>query len=168
MSLTRFAVGLCLLLAALLSATAPAPAPAQAHDYKAGSLEIGHPWARATVPGMRAGAAFLTVANHDGVAADRLVAARTPAADKAELHEHVRDGDVMRMRPVAGGIEIPPGATVALAPGGLHIMLIGLKAPLAAGSRVPLTLVFERAGEVAVELAVGPLSAPAGEASHMH
>jgi copper(I)-binding protein len=132
--------------------------PALAHDYKLGDLEIGHPWARATAPSAPTGAGFLTITNR-GTAPDRLVAVRTPIAEQAQIHEMKMDGDVMRMRELDKGLDIPPGGTVALAPGGFHLMLIGLKKPLTKDTRVPLTLVFEKAGSIDVELAVEAMGA---------
>lgn len=152
MSPFRFAAPL---LAALVIAN-----PTFAHDYKTGDLQIGHPWARPTAG--KVGGAFLSIAN-TGTQPDRLLGGSTTAADKVELHQTIRDGDVMRMRPVES-LAVAPGAPVALKPGGLHIMLIGLKAPLKVGDRIPLTLRFERAGEVQVELMV---QAGSGEA-HSH
>jgi copper(I)-binding protein len=139
------------------------PTLALAHSYKAGEIDIGHPWSRAAPAGIT-GAGFLTLTNK-GSTPDRLVGARAEIARSVELHNHVMDGDVMRMRPVPA-IEIAPGAEVKLAPGGLHIMLIGLKEPLVKGARVPLTLVFEKAGEVPVELAVEAAGARGGEHQH--
>ena len=125
---------------------------AAAHGYKLGDLEIGHPYSRATAG--KTGVGYLSVTNNGG-APDRLLRATvgTGVADRAELHMTIRDGDVMRMRPV-GAVDIAPGQTVRLEPGGLHVMLAGLKAPLKAGDKVPLTLVFERAGSVEVVLNV--------------
>ncbi len=135
---------------ALLIATL---AVAQAHDYELGALSVGHPWARASAGAAPTGAAYLTVRN-DGAEADRLVAVETPAAGRAELHTHLHENGVMKMREVEGGIELPAGESVALAPGGLHVMLFGLAAPLEEGSRFPMTLVFEKAGRLEVEIAV--------------
>ncbi|PWC39243.1 copper chaperone PCu(A)C [Azospirillum sp. TSO35-2] len=125
---------------------------AWAHAYKAGPIEIDHPWARATAPSAPNGGAFLSLTN-TGTTEDRLVAASTPVAEKAELHTHINDNGVMRMRPV-DGIAVGPGAPVKLAPGGLHVMLLGLKQPLVKGAHFPLTLRFEKAGSVEVEVAV--------------
>lgn len=136
---------------------------AVAHSYKLGSLEIGHPWARATPPTAPAGGGFLTITN-TGTTPDRLIAVRTPVASSAQVHEMKMEGNVMRMREVDGGLAIPPGATVTLAPGGLHLMLMGLKAPFKQGEKVPVTLVFEKAGSIDVELAVVAMGAtPAHE-----
>lgn len=136
-------------LIAALQATLPAVAIAQ--EARAGDLAVQQPWTRAAGQGAT-GVGFLSISNR-GAAADRLLSASTPAARAVELHTMLRDGDVMRMRAV-DAIEIPAGQTVALRPGGLHIMLVGLSRPLREGETVPLTLRFERAGEVRVDLAV--------------
>ncbi|WP_243634446.1 copper chaperone PCu(A)C [Roseicella frigidaeris] len=140
-----------LLAAALLPAL-----PLAARAQQAGDLRIAEPWTRAAGQS-GTGAGFLTIANQGG-AADRLIGASTPAARVTEIHTHVREGDVLRMRPVAA-VEIPAGQTVTLQPGGFHLMLIGLLAPLIQGQTVPVTLRFERAGEVQVTLAVLPAGA---------
>ena len=142
----------------LSSAVALFGLPAAAHDYTLGSLKIGHPWARATPPTAPSGGGFLTVTN-TGTTADRLVSATSPAAGQVQIHEMKMDGNIMRMRELENGLEIPPGATVALAPGGLHLMMMGLKAPLKEATRVPVTLVFEKAGKIDVELQVMALGA---------
>ncbi len=135
--------------------------PALAHDYTQGALFIGHPWTRAAGAG-GTGAGYLSIRN-DGTAPDSLIGASTPAARAVELHTMLREGEVMRMRPVTE-IALPPGRIVALAPGGLHIMLIGLAAPLVLGTEVPLTLRFAQAGEVTVQLRVQA----AGTRQHVH
>ena len=127
--------------------------PAVAHDYPAGALKIGHPWARPTPTGAIAGAGYLTVTN-TGKAPDRLLGGSTPAADKLEVHEMSMTGGVMRMRPVEGGLAIAPGQTVELKPGGYHIMFIGLKKPLKTGDHVAATLKFEKAGPLRVDFYV--------------
>ncbi|MCA0302786.1 MAG: copper chaperone PCu(A)C [Proteobacteria bacterium] len=127
--------------------------PVFAHDYKVGSLEISHPWTRATAPTAKAGGGYVVITNK-GATADRLVAAESNASQKVEIHEMKMDGNVMRMRELAGGLEIPPGGSVMLKPGGYHIMFMELKAPLAKGNKVPVTLVFEKAGKVDVDFAV--------------
>lgn len=135
-------------LGALLAAIA---VPAAAQETSAGALRITRPWSRAAGGG-GTGAGYMTIRN-TGTAPDRLLAARFAGARTVELHTHIRDGDVMRMRPVPA-IDLPPGQEVRFQPGGLHIMLIGLTGPLRQGESVPLTLVFERAGEVEVMLRV--------------
>ncbi len=132
--------------------------PAAAHDYTLGTLKIGHPWSRATPPSAPSAGGFLTVTN-TGTTADRLISASSPAAGQVQIHEMKMDGTVMRMRELEKGLEIPPGATVALAPGGFHLMLMELKSPLKEATRVPVTLVFEKAGKIDVELAVVALGA---------
>ncbi len=144
-----------LILATALSVLAM---PAMAQDYKVGSLEITTPWTRATPPSARTGGGFMTITNK-GTTADRLVAVRSNASDKVEIHEMQMDGNVMRMRELAQGLEIPPGATVMLKPGSYHIMFMELKAPIAKDAKVPLTLVFEKAGSVDVQLTAQAMGA---------
>ena len=138
---------------------------ALAHGYKLGSLEIGHPWARATPPSAMAGGGFLTVTNK-GSEPDRLISAKSPAAARVEIHEMKMDGNIMRMRELEKGLEIPPGATVTLAPGGFHLMMMELKGPLTKDSKVPMTLTFEKAGVIEVELAVEAMGASPPEHKH--
>ncbi|HVO14088.1 MAG TPA: copper chaperone PCu(A)C [Alphaproteobacteria bacterium] len=149
----RLAVTLAL-AAALLSG------PALADDMvKVGSLEIEHAWVRPSAGPN--GAVYLEIDNK-GSAPDRLVAASTSAANKAELHTHVMDGNIARMRPV-DAIEVTPGSPTVLKPGGLHIMLLGLKAPLKEGDKVALTLTFEKAGKVDVSVPVQKNAAGIGQ-----
>jgi periplasmic copper chaperone A len=137
---------------------------AVAHGYQLGALKIDHPWARPTVPGQSTGGAYLGIDN--GGAGDRLLGGNTPAAARVEVHEMRMDGNVMRMREVPA-LELPSGKAVKLAPGGLHLMLIDLKAPLKVGDKVPLRLRFEKSGEIEVLLHVE--TKPAGPAdSHAH
>lgn len=148
-------------LAAALGAALLLPTrPARAHDYTLGELRIGHPWTRATAGTGAAGGGFLTIRN-TGTQPDRLLRAESPAAGVVELHTHINDQGVMRMRPVPD-IPIPPGAEVTLAPGGLHLMLINTRQRFDRGGRVPVTLVFERAGRIEVELAVEAAGARGG------
>lgn len=127
-------------------------------------VNIGKPWARATVPGATVGGGFLTVTNQ-GAAPDRLIGASSAAAAKTEIHEMAMEKDIMRMREVKG-IDIPAHGKVELKPGGFHLMFQQLKAPLKEGQKVPVTLKFEKAGEVKAELAVGSLGAGAGTEMH--
>ena len=152
----RASAALALVIAAAVSFTAPLPA--RAHDYSLGDLRIGHPWSRATPPTAKVGAGYLSIANQ-GTSPDRLVAASSPAAGRVEIHEMRMDGGVMRMREVPQGLSVPAGQRVELKPGGFHLMLLDLKAPLGEGAMVPLTLVFERAGRVDVDLKIEPVSA---------
>jgi copper(I)-binding protein len=147
--------------AALLAA-----APAGAHDYKLGPLSIGHPWSRATPPGAAVGAGYLTIANTDSEP-DRLVSATVAGAGRVQIHAMAEQGGVMIMRGLTEGLEIPAGATVELAPGGYHLMLMDLARPLKEGERLAGTLRFEKAGAIDVEFAVGPLGGePAGHDTH--
>jgi periplasmic copper chaperone A len=146
-----------LTLAALLATVALA---AQARDYKLGTLEIVNPWTRATPASAPSGGGFLVITN-TGKTADRLIAVKSQTSGKVEIHEMKMDGNVMRMRELEKGLEIPPGGTVELKPGGYHIMFMGLKAPFEKDTRVPATLVFEKAGSIDVELSVVPLGAGA-------
>ena len=132
--------------AALLYAFYCAAAMAQT-----GGVEIKDVWARATPGGAENGAAYLTLLSPTG---DRLTGVTTPAAAKAQVHEMTNEGGVMKMREVPA-IELPPGKPVMLKPGGLHIMMMGLKQPLKPGESVPLTLQFEKSGTREVSAAVG-------------
>lgn len=144
---------------ALLGALLVLPATAAlAKDYKVGAIEISQPWARATPRSAPAGGAFLTLHN-TGTTPDRLLSAKTPAAGLTQIHEMKMDGDVMKMRELEKGLEIPAGATVTLSPGQYHLMMMGLKEPLEQGSTVPLTLTFEKAGTVNVEMTVEGMGA---------
>lgn len=141
-------------LAAFLGACALAlVSPALAHEYKVGDIEIGHPWSRATVPGAKIGGGFLEIENNGSVA-DRLVAVSVPVAEKTEIHESLVEDGVAKMRPLKDGVEVKPGETVTFAPGGKHIMFVGLKAPLTKGEKVKGELTFEKAGKVEVEFLV--------------
>jgi copper(I)-binding protein len=135
---------------------------ASAHDYKAGSLFIHHPWSRATPPGASVGGGYFSIRN-DGTAPDRLVGASLEGAAKGEVHEMTTVDGVMKMRPVDGGLDIPPGGTVELKPGGFHVMFVGLKSPLKQGERVKGTLVFEKAGTVPVEFVIDAIGAKGEE-----
>ena len=137
--------------------------PAFAHGYKIGQLEIGHPWARMTPAGAKVGGGYLSVTNK-GTEPDRLVSATAAVTDRAEIHEMtVKDG-VMNMRMLTDGVEIPAGSEVKLAPGGFHLMLIGLKQPLKEGESFKGTLTFEKAGTVDVDFKVEGMAGPKGSA----
>lgn len=133
---------------------------ALSHAYNLGPLNINHPTARATAPGQPNGAAYLAITN-TGAESDRLVALETPAAAAAEIHMMSEEGGVMTMRKL-DAVEIAPGAPAVFQPGGLHIMLIDLAGPLKPGETVPLTLTFEKAGAVTVDLAIEKATTPEG------
>jgi copper(I)-binding protein len=150
-------------LLSLIAVAAALASPVCAADYKLGPLEIDQPWARATAPTAKTGGGFVTITNK-GTTPDRLIAVRSAASDKVEVHEMKMDGNVMRMRELDKGLEIPPGTTVTLKPGGFHIMFMELKAPFAKDAKVPATLVFEKAGSIDVDLLVQAMGAqPPGQ-----
>ncbi|MEQ8319410.1 MAG: copper chaperone PCu(A)C [Rhodospirillales bacterium] len=132
----------------LLTVTEP-----RAHDMKHSGIVAEQAWARASAGPAKAGAAYLTLANH-GDEADRLVSVKSDLAKRTEIHNHVMDGGVMKMVHVEGGVEVTPGSPTVFQPGGLHVMFMGLNKPFIEGETLPLTLVFEKAGEVEVEFVV--------------
>jgi len=127
--------------------------PAQAEDVTLGSLKISAPWARATPKGASVGGAYMKITN-TGTSSDRLIGGATAIASSFEVHEMSMDNGVMKMRPVTGGLEIKPGQTVELKPGGYHVMLTGLKEQLAQGQHFKATLEFAKAGKVDVDFAI--------------
>lgn len=131
-------------------------------------IEIAGAWARAMLQAQPTGGVYLTIINR-GTAAERLVGAASPRAGRVEIHEMDMEGDVMKMRPVEGGVEIGPGETVELAPGGLHLMVLDVRGPFAEGEQVPVTLEFENAGkaEISVEVrAAAPAASGGGHHRH--
>jgi periplasmic copper chaperone A len=141
-----------------------------AQSYKLGEVEVVHPWTWNTPPGAKVGGAFFTVTA--GKAGDKLLSAESPVAGKTEIHTHVNDNGVMRMRAISH-IEIGSGKSVELKPGSYHIMFFDLKRAFANGDKIPLTLSFEKAGKVQVEVSVedrAAASAPksADHAGHKH
>lgn len=151
-------------LSAALLATALLSNLAAAADYTLGDLTIQKPWARASIGQAQAGAAYLTVMNK-GSLPDRLIAAEGEVANRVELHTHMMEDGVMKMRQVQA-IEVAPGEPAVLKPGGLHVMLMGLKAPLVKGESFPLTLVFEKAGRVEIEVPIGEGTAMEHQMDH--
>jgi periplasmic copper chaperone A len=129
-----------------------------AHDYRLGALVIGHPWARATLRNAPGGGAYLTIRN-TGTETDRLISARSPASGLVQVNETRKEGDSLRNRELEKPLEIPPGGTVKMVPDGLHLLMLGLKDPLQKDTRVPLTLVFEKAGKIEVEMTVEGMDA---------
>lgn len=139
------------------AATLLASASAFAHDeHKAGDLVIDHPVARATPANAPVSGGYMTIRN-TGEEGDRLVAGAADFAGKVEIHEMVMDGDVMKMREIEGGIEIPAGGEVVLKPGGLHVMFMQLDEQLEEGDELAATLTFEKAGDVTVTFDVQSL-----------
>jgi copper(I)-binding protein len=152
----------CLFAAGMLLGLLVSPASAQ---DAAAVVGVSNAWARATASGQKVGGAYLTL--KAGSRPDRLIGASAAVAERVELHSMSMDGDVMRMRQVEA-IEVPAGQQVELKPGGLHLMLMGLRQSLPAGSRFPVKLRFERAGEVTVEMKVQAVGEAAGGGTTHH
>jgi periplasmic copper chaperone A len=142
-------------LAAVFALAVAGPAAAQSSG-----IAVTDGWARATPPGAKAAAAYVTIANK-GAAADQLVAASTPVAGKAQVHTTINTDGVLQMRPVPS-LDVKPGAKVTLKPGGYHIMLTELKQPLKEGASFPLSLQFAKAGSVETTVTVAKIGAMTG------
>ncbi len=134
-----------------------APAPTMV-----GQISVEGAFTRAMLPNQPVGGGFVTIRNAGG--ADRLISATSPASEIVELHEMAMEGDVMKMRKLENGIEVPAGETVELKPGGLHLMFMQVKTPFKEGDSVPVTLTFEKAGSIDVIFPVRD-AAPKG---HQH
>lgn len=140
--------------------------PAMAGDYEVGSIQISQPWSQATPKGAAAGVGYMTLTNK-GTVPDKVSCVSDDASAQCQIHTMTMDGGVMKMRPVEGGLEIKPGESVNLKPGGNHMMFVSLKHPLEQGQTVKVTLKFEHAGTIDVDypvLAMGarPPGASAG------
>lgn len=169
------------LFASAMALALPSTMPALAQDQAAmahpmtapvtlGDLEISGAFSRATLPNAPVGGGFMTITN-TGSEDDRLVSVSADFAGDAQIHEMAMQGDVMKMSQLKDGLPLSAGETVTLAPGGYHLMFMGLKQPLVEGTSVPVTLTFEKAGTVTIELAVGGTAADApmggmGEMGH--
>jgi copper(I)-binding protein len=127
--------------------------PAVAHQIKVGALVIHHPWTRATPKGAEVAGGYTTIENN-GDSAERLIGGTFEEAAALELHVMVMKDGVMTMRPAEGGIEIPPHGRIEFRPGGLHMMFTGLKSQLKESDEIAGTLIFEKAGSVAVDFEV--------------
>lgn len=132
--------------------------------YSIGDLRVEETWSRATPPTANVAAGYLTIRN-EGDASERFIGASSPSAQRVEIHTMDMVDDIMQMRHLSDGLEIPAGEEVMLAPGGHHLMLIGLDAPLSEGDRVLVTLEFE-GGTADVELAVRAMGASSGDDGH--
>ena len=150
------------LAALLLSVAASA-----ADDVKVGALQISAPWARATPKGAQIGGGYLKITN-TGTTSDRLTGGSTAVASRLEVHEMSMSGGTMKMRQLANGLEIKPGETVELKPGGLHIMFVQLKQQLQQGQHFKATLEFEKAGKVDVDFGIAGIGAKTGNTGHDH
>lgn len=142
------------------------------HDMKHAGIMVEKPWARASAGPAKAGAAYLSITNM-GDDVDRLINVKSDLANRTEIHTHMMEGGIMRMQQV-DGIDVAPGTPTVLQPGGVHIMFMGLKKPFMEGQKLPLTLVFEKAGAVEIEFVVQGVGAkepadgmPAGH-KHSH
>lgn len=153
--------------AAVLAALIVVAAPVVAHEFKAGTIEISHPWSRPTPPSAPVASGYVKLTN-TGVESDRLTAVSSPFAGRAEIHRSVVENGVASMRPV-DGLTVEPGATLDFEAEKLHVMFIGPDRQLKDGDRFPATLVFEKAGPVEVEFVVqrrGAERAPADHSGH--
>ncbi|CUX32831.1 MULTISPECIES: copper chaperone PCu(A)C [Agrobacterium] len=131
---------------------------------KAGSLEVSEGTTKAMLPGQPVGGGYVTIKN-TGDSDDKLIGVESSSAGRAEIHEMAMVNDVMKMRKLDDGIVIPAGQTVELKPGGLHMMFFDVKKPFAEGDKVPVTLIFEKAGKVEIVLSAG---AAKGGGDHQH
>ncbi|MEM5473632.1 copper chaperone PCu(A)C [Hoeflea sp. AS60] len=129
-----------------------------AHDYKLGSLEIEHPFARATPPNAPVSGGYMTIRN-TGNEPDRLLSGEATFAERVEVHEMSMDGEVMKMRQLADGLEIPAGGEVVLKPGGYHVMFIGIDSQFKNGESRNVTLTFEKAGTIELDFKVQDMKA---------
>lgn len=160
--------------AAILFAISPVPARSHegivhdgcsAEDAVAGDITVSGGFSRATLPNAPVGAGYLSITNAGG-SADRLISASSEIAPAVELHTMTTEGGMMKMEQLKDGIVLPPGETVTLAPGGLHIMFIGPNQPFVEGECVALTLKFEQAGDLPVMLKIGPVGASGAPDEH--
>lgn len=142
-----------------------------AHDFTVGTLEVHHPASKATLPGQPVGGGFMSIANK-GSEADRLVSITAPdVSDDVQIHEMAIENDVMKMRQLPDGIEIPAGGTVELKSGGLHVMFMKIKHPFKEGESFKATLNFEKAGAIEVDFKIEsakPGNATSGEGDANH
>ena len=156
-SIDRFSITALAAVLMLAMVMAMGMAPAHAHDGKdhgamaQSAITVTGAWARPTIAKMRISAAYFQASIVTGE--DKLLAAKTANADKAELHQHIMENGIAKMRPV-DSVAIAPGTPVVFQPGGYHVMIMGLKGPLNEGDSFPLTLTFEKAGDVTVNVMV--------------
>lgn len=144
-------------------------------SLSAQTVDVKNAWARSTVPGQKGTGAFMTLTSKDTLT---LVGASSPAAGVTEIHEMKMEGDVMKMRALPKGLDLPAGKPVELKPGGFHVMLMDLKGPLAKETTLPLTLLFKDAKGVESRLELklpvataapgGKAGADAGMEGHKH
>lgn len=155
-------ISLC--LAVLLTALA---LPSTAHDYRQGELSIEHPWSRPTPPGIMMGVGYMTIKNA-GSSDIVLESLQTPRAARVSIHESLNQEGTMRMRPLKDGLTIPAGGSVDLKPLSYHLMLEQLSEPLKVGERIPLTLTFDGAPAMEIELSVDSMDDSHQDMKHEH
>lgn len=148
-------IAAALFAVAVMNLSLPAFADESGHGIK-----VVDAWAKASLAGTTNGAAFVTVSNGTDKA-DRIVGAESPVAAKTELHTHLMNDGVMKMRPVEA-VDLPAGETAKMEPGGLHVMLLGLTEPLTEGATFPVTLILENAGPIQAEVTVKAANAMGG------
>src|SRR5258706_6716319 len=152
----------------MLEVRAQSPPAATMQSFKLGQLVVEAPWVRATPEGAKVGAGYLNITN-TGKETDRLIGGSLPVAGAVEVHEMTMTDSTMKMRKLEKGMEIKPGQTVELKPGGSHLMFIGLTESLKQGKPLKGSLVFEKAGTLEIEFAVAPIGAKsAGPMQHKH
>lgn len=152
------------ILACIFSFTIIASAHAEMIHHK--GLEVSDAWVRATPPHHGVSAGYMKITNTNGMS-DRLISVSSPFAVRNEVHEMKMDGDVMKMREIETGLEIPAAGAVVLEPGGYHLMFMDLQEQIIADERYPLTLSFEKAGDIVVFM-TAKKSAPGGSHHHGH
>ncbi len=152
-----------LILALGLLAPLAMHAAAQSSAAQPPTMHAEQPWARATAPRQTVGGVYVTLTSPVD---DRLLGASSPVAGHAEVHEMTMDGNVMKMRELTDGLKLPAGQAVALTPGGLHMMLMGLQKPLVAGQVIPVQLRFEHAPPLDLQVRVAPVGAQGPAVEH--
>lgn len=153
---------LIFLIAALLALAGVTSA--FAHGFKVGDLQIGHPYSRAMLPGAKVGGGYLKITNSGGD--DRLVSVSSDRASSVQVHEMQMDNGIMIMRELKDGLAVPANSVVELKPGSYHLMFMNVTQPFKDGEMVKAKLVFEKAGPVDVEFAVGPAGGDAAKGDH--
>lgn len=143
------------------------PSGVAAHGFTASTIEIVHPFFRATPPGAKTGAGYVVLRN-TGTEADRLIGIETEAAERVTFHQSVTENDMVMMMPIEGGLEIPAGGEYRLGLDGSHAMLEGLTAPIQLGQLIEGTLIFEKAGRVNVTFEVEPVGTTQDDAMAGH
>ncbi|MEP1446703.1 MAG: copper chaperone PCu(A)C [Paraglaciecola sp.] len=138
-----------------------------AHDFNAGKIEVNHPWARPTAPVVKTAAVYLVI-NNSSQETERLLSVEVPTtiAQQAQIHHTQYSQDMAKMREVRDGLLISAAKKIEFTPGGTHIMLVGLKTPLAKGDKFPLLMRFEHSGEITVEVWVE--DKPSSDAANSH